>query len=105
MEGISMTEREKEIFDEMLAALRGVVNWFRHRKGSLFARCDHLPVVIAVRAGYARLQPGLVQCAKQTVEPEFKAPIHAALFYRPREQPFVRLCGRCLRNLHRVVFG
>jgi hypothetical protein len=23
-----MTEREKEIFDEMLAALRGVVNWF-----------------------------------------------------------------------------
>ena len=22
------TEREKEIFDEMLAALRGVVNWF-----------------------------------------------------------------------------
>jgi hypothetical protein len=28
MEGISMTEREKEIFDEMLAALRGIVNWF-----------------------------------------------------------------------------
>ena len=23
-----MTEREKEIFEEMLAALRGVVNWF-----------------------------------------------------------------------------
>ena len=23
-----MTEREKEFFDEMLAALRGVVNWF-----------------------------------------------------------------------------
>ena len=27
-DGISMTEREKEIFEEMLAALRGVVNWF-----------------------------------------------------------------------------
>ena len=28
----------------------------------------------------------------------------AFLFYLPRKQPFVRLCGRWVRNLHRVAF-
>src|SRR5262249_42596880 len=44
----------------------------------LVAACDRLPVVIAEATGHPRSKPGVVQRAKEVIEPRFESPVHAA---------------------------
>src|SRR5262245_41318735 len=45
---------------------------------SLVAACDRLPVVIPEATGHTRSKPGVVQRAKETIQPRFEGPIYAA---------------------------
>src|SRR5262249_18027475 len=45
---------------------------------SLAAACDRLPVVIAEATGHTRSKPGLVQRAKEVIQPRFEGPVHPA---------------------------
>ena len=48
---IALTEREKEIFEEMLAALRGVVSWF-----DMPSDADALPALAKAKAAIAKAE-------------------------------------------------
>src|SRR5215831_13396520 len=58
---------------------------------SLVAACDRLPVVIPEGTRHTRSKPGVVQRAKQTIQPHFKAPVHPA--------------DHVLRHRHASFFG
>src|SRR6516165_12003742 len=45
---------------------------------SLVAACDRLPVVIAEATGHTRSKPGVVQRAKEVIQPRFEGPVHPA---------------------------
>src|SRR3989440_10044817 len=44
----------------------------------LVAACDRLPVVIAEATCHARSKPGVVQRAKEMIQPHFEGPVHPA---------------------------
>src|SRR5439155_20324076 len=44
----------------------------------LVAACDRLPVVIAETTRHTRSKPGLVQRAKEMIQPHFEASVHPA---------------------------
>src|SRR5215468_8389324 len=45
---------------------------------SLVAACDRLPVVIPEATGHTRSKPGVVQRAKETIQPRLEGPVHPA---------------------------
>src|SRR5215510_1518082 len=45
---------------------------------SLVAACDRLPVVIPEATRHTRSKPGLVQRAKEVIQPRFEGPVHPA---------------------------
>src|SRR5262252_2939655 len=44
----------------------------------LVAACDRLPVIVAEAARHTRSKPGVVQRAKETIQPHFEAWVHPA---------------------------
>src|SRR5437016_5633043 len=44
----------------------------------LVAACDRLPVVIAETTRHTRSKPGVVQRAKEMIQPHFEGPVHPA---------------------------
>src|SRR5207245_9244247 len=44
----------------------------------LVAACDRLPVVIAEATRHTRSKPGVVQRAKEMIQPHFEGPVHPA---------------------------
>src|SRR5262249_52327793 len=53
----------------------------------LVAACDRLPVVIAEATCHPRRKPGVVQRAKEVIQPRFEGPVHAAVTYWVTDMP------------------